>query len=146
MKVGLKWRLACGFGFTRRLETSFAPPPGGTKGNEKVWEKSSLRVSGVSSRVPPAVRIPGSAAPEFRKQIRKLFVGRFPYTIYFETRTSEVIVWAVAHGRRKPGYWAAKTLSGPAWPFRQGISEPSATTVHGQQKREESYETGAPIL
>ena len=52
--------------------------------------------------------LPGLTATEFRRDVRKLFLKRFPYTVYFETRTDELVIWAVAHGRRKPGYWRTR--------------------------------------
>ena len=52
---------------------------------------------------------PGLKAAEFRKNTQKLFLKRFPYTIYFETRAASLIIWAVAHGKRKPGYWRKRS-------------------------------------
>jgi len=39
---------------------------------------------------------------------RKLRVDRFPYLVFYETRTSEIRVHAVAHTKRKPGYWLSR--------------------------------------
>jgi plasmid stabilization system protein ParE len=36
---------------------------------------------------------------------RKRVVKRFPYTVWFEVVGSTVTVLAVAHHRRRPGYW-----------------------------------------
>ncbi len=33
---------------------------------------------------------------------------RFPYVIFFETEADRVVVWAVAHAKRRPGYWVAR--------------------------------------
>ena len=40
-----------------------------------------------------------------RRQFRRARVNRFPYVVVFEIRTDEVLVVAVAHASRKPGYW-----------------------------------------
>ena len=36
---------------------------------------------------------------------RKRLVRRFPYSVWFEVQGNTVTVLAVAHHRRKPGYW-----------------------------------------
>ena len=37
--------------------------------------------------------------------VRYYILRRFPYTIHYEVAGTEVIVLAVAHQRRRPGYW-----------------------------------------
>lgn len=37
--------------------------------------------------------------------IRKVLVARFPYTVYFRDVHESVQILAIAHHRRKPGYW-----------------------------------------
>ena len=48
-------------------------------------------------------------APEFspvvHREIRRAFVGRFPYLVFFRVEPSEVIVLAVMHGARRPATW-----------------------------------------
>jgi plasmid stabilization system protein ParE len=51
-----------------------------------------------------------ASAPEqgasFRHIYRWMKVPRFPYLIYYEIRDPQsVLVYAIAHGRRRPGYW-----------------------------------------
>ena len=36
---------------------------------------------------------------------RKFLLQRFPYAVFYVENDSQVSVVAVAHGRRKPGYW-----------------------------------------
>jgi toxin ParE1/3/4 len=36
---------------------------------------------------------------------RKRMLRRFPYSVWFEVLESTVTVLAVAHHRRRPGYW-----------------------------------------
>ena len=45
--------------------------------------------------------------------IRKALLEQFPYVIAFEVHPERVLVLAVAHARRQPLYWIART-SGPA--------------------------------
>jgi plasmid stabilization system protein ParE len=43
--------------------------------------------------------------PEDSDALRYYILRRFPYTIHYEVAGMEVIVLAVAHQRRRPGYW-----------------------------------------
>jgi len=39
---------------------------------------------------------------------RCLRVQRFPYSVVYEYREDSILILAVAHGRRQPGYWRAR--------------------------------------
>lgn len=39
---------------------------------------------------------------------RRLVLDRFPFTIYYRVVTDVVIVVAVAHQKRRPGYWSTR--------------------------------------
>lgn len=41
--------------------------------------------------------------------IRRAALQRFPYVIAFERRQQEVLVLAVAHGKRRPLYWLSRS-------------------------------------
>ncbi len=45
--------------------------------------------------------------PAYEKNIRKYNVRRFPFSIYYvyEKDLDKIIIIAVAHQKRKPGYW-----------------------------------------
>ena len=45
------------------------------------------------------IRWPGS------KLSRRRVLTKFPFTVHYRFDTKELIVLAVAHGRRRPGYW-----------------------------------------
>jgi plasmid stabilization system protein ParE len=46
----------------------------------------------------------------FRQQFRWLRLQRFPYLFYYEIRDPQpVLIYAVAHARRRPGYWLRRT-------------------------------------
>jgi hypothetical protein len=56
-----------------------------------------------------ARRLPGAAFETTSgRALRKALLKRFPYAVYFELRDEECVVWAVAHGRRRPGYWRGR--------------------------------------
>jgi plasmid stabilization system protein ParE len=40
--------------------------------------------------------------------VRRVRVGRFPYQVVYVTLDDDVVVIAIAHDRRQPGYWAAR--------------------------------------
>lgn len=39
------------------------------------------------------------------RTFRKLFVRRFPYSIIYALRDEELVIVAIAHQRKRPGYW-----------------------------------------
>jgi plasmid stabilization system protein ParE len=43
--------------------------------------------------------------PEDEDAIRRHMLRHFPYTVFYEVQGDTVTVLAVAHQRRKPGYW-----------------------------------------
>ncbi len=42
----------------------------------------------------------------FRSTRRRYILRRFPYSIIYQVTTEELRILAVAHHRRRPGYWA----------------------------------------
>lgn len=44
----------------------------------------------------------------FRGTRRRYLLRRFPYSVIYHVTTDELIVVAVAHNRRRPGYWASR--------------------------------------
>jgi len=42
---------------------------------------------------------------------RRVVLSRFPYLVVFRETTSDIEVVAVAHGRRRPGYWRRRLSS-----------------------------------
>jgi len=47
--------------------------------------------------------------PAYFEQFRKYTLHQFPFSIVYEELSSEIVVFAVSHGRRKPGYWKNRT-------------------------------------
>lgn len=54
------------------------------------------------------------AAPERwpvgNADIRRVHLARFPFTIFYRSHNEVTQVLAVAHQRRKPGYWKGRSL------------------------------------
>jgi len=45
------------------------------------------------------------AATKVRKEIRRRLVRRFPFSVLYQEVEDSILVIAIAHQRRKPGYW-----------------------------------------
>lgn len=46
--------------------------------------------------------------PEYLYGTRKRKAGRYPYLIVYRLIKDEVQIVAIAHGRRRPGYWKSR--------------------------------------
>jgi plasmid stabilization system protein ParE len=44
-------------------------------------------------------------------EIRRGLLGRFPYALVFLMQVDEIRVLAVAHAKRRPGYWLSRVRS-----------------------------------
>ncbi|MBV8267388.1 MAG: type II toxin-antitoxin system RelE/ParE family toxin [Planctomycetaceae bacterium] len=53
---------------------------------------------------------PGVHAPIDEQGTRKLRFRRFPYTIYYVELEGSIWIAAVAHQKRRPGYWTGRRL------------------------------------
>jgi plasmid stabilization system protein ParE len=41
---------------------------------------------------------------------RKFTLQRFPFSIFYRTEETEIAIVAVAHQKRRPGYWSTRTI------------------------------------
>ena len=46
--------------------------------------------------------------PQYVLNTRKAVFRKYPYLVVFREREDDVQVLAVAHGRRRPGYWSSR--------------------------------------
>ena len=42
---------------------------------------------------------------------RKFVIERFPFNIFYRTGETEIVIVAVAHQKRRPGYWPNRVMS-----------------------------------
>jgi plasmid stabilization system protein ParE len=42
------------------------------------------------------------------RDVRRYLIHRFPFGLYYEYEAERVIIWAVMHLSRKPGYWESR--------------------------------------
>lgn len=48
------------------------------------------------------------SSPRILKVVRKCVLRRFPYSILYSTKGSEIVILAVAHQKRRPYYWRSR--------------------------------------
>ncbi|HTW57007.1 MAG TPA: type II toxin-antitoxin system RelE/ParE family toxin [Terriglobales bacterium] len=46
--------------------------------------------------------------PAGKNNTRRFLLWRFPFSIIYSERESVITIWAVAHGSRRPEYWARR--------------------------------------
>ncbi|MDF0674871.1 MAG: type II toxin-antitoxin system RelE/ParE family toxin [Nitrospira sp.] len=56
-------------------------------------------------RTVAAILVHPEAAPKVKKDIRRRLLKRFPFGILYAVAADEVVIVAVMHLRRRPGYW-----------------------------------------
>ena len=39
---------------------------------------------------------------------RRIFLDRYPFTIYYRVKSETLTIVAVAHQKRRPGYWSSR--------------------------------------
>jgi plasmid stabilization system protein ParE len=64
-------------------------------------------VTCVEAAVAGAARTP-EVNPRVHGEVRRALVRRFPYGVFYLVEGQALLVLAVAHARRKPGYWLAR--------------------------------------
>jgi plasmid stabilization system protein ParE len=61
-------------------------------------------------RVAQRIATSAELGTPYRQLYRWMRLLRFPYLFYYEIRDSQtVLIYAVAHGRRRQGYWQRRT-------------------------------------
>lgn len=76
--------------------------------------RSAVSATAFSSTIDNAIwRISYSphSFPRAEYGTRKLILQRFPFSIFYRIREFEIEVVAVAHQKRRPGYWSDRTES-----------------------------------
>ena len=51
------------------------------------------------------------ASPADSKRIRRRLVEGFPYSVVYELENGSVIIFAIAHHSRRPGYWSGRLIN-----------------------------------
>ncbi len=43
--------------------------------------------------------------PKYQAHYQRFLLSRFPFSIVFEVEEQQIVIYAVMHNSRKPGYW-----------------------------------------
>jgi len=74
-------------------------------------ERSATAAAAFSSEIDEAesaiVRLP-DAWPRFDHDTRRYLLRRFPFSVVYRVEAARIVIVAVAHGRRRPGYWKSR--------------------------------------
>jgi plasmid stabilization system protein ParE len=109
----------------RRLAAEFTPPPAVVLELEYLddaiaeaeaaagWyaERSATAAAGFAEEIDAALsaitRLP-AAWPPFAHGTRRYLLRRFPYSVVYRVERDRILIVAVAHGHRRPGYWRSR--------------------------------------
>ena len=53
----------------------------------------------------PAIAAHPNAWPPYDHGTRRYLLRRFPFSVIYAAHSDRIVILAVAHGRRRPGYW-----------------------------------------
>jgi plasmid stabilization system protein ParE len=61
----------------------------------------------VDATVARAVQFPNAGSPA-PLGTRRMLVKDFPFSVYYRLDSAGIVVFAIAHHARRPGYWAGR--------------------------------------
>ena len=61
----------------------------------------------VGTAVARATQFPGAGSRALMNT-RRMLVKDFPFSVYYRPDPDEIVVFAIAHHARRPGYWAGR--------------------------------------
>ena len=81
--------------------------------NAQAWyEERSLLAASAFLREPSIavqrIRQAPHRYPAEQASTRRLLLNRFPFTIYYRLKADTLNIVAVAHQKRRPGYWSSR--------------------------------------
>jgi toxin ParE1/3/4 len=79
----------------------------------RFYERVEVVVTRAARGELPGLVVPVSAG---KRDIRKVRVPRFPYLVYYERHADECVILAIAHMKRRPGYWLKRSAIEPETP------------------------------
>lgn len=74
-------------------------------------ERSLLAAAGFLHEVSVAVRRIAEVPNRYPVSLhgtRRILLERFPFSIHYRVSENDIVVVAVAHQKRRPGYWAGR--------------------------------------
>jgi plasmid stabilization system protein ParE len=79
-------------------------------------ERSSSAAVGFADEVDAAIAAieqTPEAWPPYDHGTRHYLLRRYPFSVVYRIEETRILVVAVTHGRRRPGYWASRLQSRP---------------------------------
>lgn len=98
------------------MRVRFHPAAAAEVERAQAWyeERSVFAAAGFLQELTRAVqriRIAPERYPAAEHATRRIVLEQFPFTAFYVVRRDEVFIVAVAHHKRRPGYWAARIRS-----------------------------------
>ena len=92
------------------MHVSFHPRAREEVEDAQAWyeERSLLAAAG---EISVALRRIGEAPrryPVAEHGTRRILLERFPFSVHYRVNEEEIVIVAVAHQKRRPGYWASR--------------------------------------
>ena len=95
------------------MRVEFYPAAQAEAEDAQEWyeERSLLAAAGFLRELSDAIRRAVEAPdryPPADSGTRRVSLDRFPFTVFYRIQADVLLVVAVAHQKRRPGYWAAR--------------------------------------
>jgi len=83
----------------------------------RAWyeERSPMSAAALAQEIDQAISQLANAPmryPLAEYGTRRLVLPRFPFSIFYRVVTTEIVIVAVAHHKRRPGYWRQRSETG----------------------------------
>jgi len=75
---------------------------------QKRSPKAALDLIGELHQAVETIRKAPDRWPAGKNNTKRFLLWRFPFSIIYSEQESVITVWAVAHGSRRPEYWAPR--------------------------------------
>lgn len=72
---------------------------------EKHSRKAALDFIEELNRASETIREAPDRWPSGKNNTKRFLLWRFPFVVIYSEKESKIIIWAVAHGSRRPEYW-----------------------------------------
>lgn len=81
--------------------------------NAQAWyeERSLFAASAILreiSTIVQRIRQAPDRYPSAEAGTRRVLLDRFPFTVYYRVKADTVTIVAIAHQKRRPGYWSSR--------------------------------------
>lgn len=71
-------------------------------------------------------------------EVRRAKVRRHPFVVVYMVHSDQLVILAVAHTKKKPGYWASRIDKAPRTTPRPSKRKPARSTSHEKERTEQT--------